>query len=68
MDQLERDIRGITLLSSEDTWSCAIGEDGVYSVKASYRFLSSNFLPEVVLSANVSRVLKNQWLSLAPTK
>jgi hypothetical protein len=66
--QLEGLISGILILPIEDSWSCATGEEGEYTVKAGYSFLSSNFLPEMAISDNVSRVLKSQWLSMAPLK
>jgi hypothetical protein len=56
------------ILTIDDAWTCAIGDDGEYTVKAGYNFLSSNFLPEMEVNENISRVLKTQWLSLAPSK
>jgi hypothetical protein len=45
-----------------------MGEEGDFTVKAGYSFLSSNFLPTMIISDNVSRVLKSQWLSMTPLK
>ncbi|GAU46901.1 hypothetical protein TSUD_296800 [Trifolium subterraneum] len=66
--QLETFISGAPIRLVDDSWSCTIGDDGQYAVKEGYSFLSENFLPELEVSANLSRVLKNQWYSVVPSK
>jgi hypothetical protein len=63
--KLESAISESSFLARDDSWVCDIGE---YSVKAGYSFLSQNFLPEMEVSEVVLGVLKNIWMSFAPSK
>ncbi|KAK2360932.1 hypothetical protein QL285_086149 [Trifolium repens] len=58
----------VNLTYQDDSWKCEIGDDGVYSVKDGYRFLSENFLPQLNLNIDCRRVLKGIWDSFSPLK
>jgi hypothetical protein len=61
-------IGSANLALHDDSWICEIGDDGVYSVKEGYRFLSDNFLPHLNLNNDCRRVLKGLWDSIAQLK
>jgi hypothetical protein len=58
----------VILTYQDDLWKCEIGDDGVYSVKDGYWFLSENFLPHLNLNIDCRRVLKGIWDSFSPLK
>jgi hypothetical protein len=66
--QLMRMLSRVQLDSTEDSWVSTIGDDGNYTVKAGYTFLSLNFLPTANLTVDECRSMKHIWESLAPQK
>jgi hypothetical protein len=66
--QLMRMLSRVNLDSTEDSWVSTIGDDGNYTVKAGYTFLSLNFLPTANLTVDECRSMKHIWESLAPQK
>jgi hypothetical protein len=61
-------INQVNFSSFQDKWVCGIGVDRDYVVKDGYCFLSNNFLPRLVSSGDVGRLVKKVWESFAPMK
>jgi hypothetical protein len=66
--QLMELINQVNFSSFQDKWVCGIGVDRDYVVKDGYCFLSNNFLPRLVSSGDVGRLVKKVWESFAPMK
>ncbi|MCI22138.1 RNA-directed DNA polymerase (Reverse transcriptase) [Trifolium medium] len=65
LTQLMEVIGEVIFSRFDDSWVCAIGDDGGYTVKDGYRFLSDNFSPVIEVVDSLCRVLKRVWKKLS---